>query len=55
MAIREGAAAGPFQDLQRRPCDNADFTVTIKKVVVETAQPKPGNDQEFSLPLPQAA
>ena len=55
MAIREGAAAGPFQDLQRRPCDNADFTATIKKVVVETAQPKPGNDQEFSVPLPQAA
>ncbi len=55
MAIREGAAAGPFHDLQRRPCDNSNFSVTIKKVVVETAQLKPGIDQEFCVPLPQAA
>lgn len=55
LAIREGAAAGPFQDLQRRPCDNVSFAVTVQQVVVETAQPKPGNDQEFSVPLPQAA
>ena len=55
MAIREGTPAGPFQDLKRRPCDNVTFAVTVKQVVVETAQPKPGVDQEFSVPLPQAA
>lgn len=52
MARRRSGPA--FKGLQRRPCDGVNFTVTIKKVVVETAQPKPGNDQEFSVPLPQA-
>jgi hypothetical protein len=51
VPIHEGAAAGPLQDLPRRPSDGVSFAVTVARLVVETAQPRPGNDQEFCLPL----
>ena len=51
VAIHEGAAAGPFKDLPSLPSDGVSFAVTITRVVVKTALPKRGNDQEFCVPL----
>ncbi len=51
LAVRGDGAAGPLTDLPHRPSDGVTFAVTITKVVVETAQPKRGNDQEFCVPL----
>ena len=56
LAIREGADAGPFAHLQRKPCDKTNFGVAIRQVAVETAQPleQTAND-EFSVPESIAA
>jgi hypothetical protein len=51
VTVHEGAAAGPLKDLPRRPSDGVSFAVTVTKVVVETALPKRGNEQEFSVPV----
>ncbi len=50
VVVQESPVAAPVKDLPRRPTEGVSFAVTVTKVVVETALPKRGNDQEFSVP-----
>lgn len=55
LAIRAGGDAGPFGDLERKPCDSVAFSVSIRELVAEKSRPQSDLQDRFCLPLPAAA
>jgi hypothetical protein len=40
LVLREGAEAGPLEDLERLPYDNREYAVTVEEIVIQYAEPQ---------------
>lgn len=40
LALRDGAAAGPLDSLERLRCDSREYTVIVQNIAIEQAQPQ---------------
>lgn len=47
-ALRDGASAGPFEGLARKPSDSRAYGVTVERIVTANAEPQRDGDPDFA-------